>query len=95
MYCPICNNDTGRCICIIGKPDVVNQPPHYTTGKTEVFDMMVRLFGKEKVEIYCEINAFKYRMRAGYKDDTLQDIGKALWYEKKMKELNDRTGNDK
>jgi hypothetical protein len=69
------------------KHDPVNRPAHYTHGSVEVFDMMLRIFGSEKVRIYCEINAFKYRMRAGYKGDAGEDIEKAKWYERKAKEI--------
>jgi hypothetical protein len=78
------------------KPDLVNHPPHYKQGRMEVIDMMLKLFGKEAVINYCELNAFKYRMRAGYKNDVAEEISKAKWYENKIKELkNDETGNDK
>jgi hypothetical protein len=69
------------------QPDMVNEPPHYRQGKTEVFDQMVKLFGKDAVMNYCEINAFKYRMRAGYKGNIGEDVSKALWYENKLREL--------
>lgn len=60
--------------------DAVN-PSHYN-GK-EVFNQMVAIYGAERVKSYCEINGFKYRMRAGKKDgnSAAQDIMKALWYE--------------
>jgi hypothetical protein len=67
--------------------DPVHRPEHYTHGSVEVFDMMVAIWGAEKVRIFCEINAFKYRMRAGYKADAGQDIEKAKWYERKAKEI--------
>lgn len=67
--------------------DVVNKPEHYTNRRRDVFDQMVDLFGKEAMVNYCEITAFKYRMRAGYKNDIAEDINKALWYENKLKEL--------
>jgi hypothetical protein len=66
---------------------MVTKPPHYTYGSMEVFDMMVAVFGPEKVKAYCEIAAFKYRMRAGRKDDVTRDINKAMWYEDKYKSL--------
>lgn len=73
------------------KPDMVQEPPHYRQGRTEVFEQMLKLFGKEAVMNYCEINAFKYRMRAGYKGNVQEDISKAKWYEEKLKELMDET----
>lgn len=72
---------------VSAQSDLVNNPPHYKQGSIEVFDMMVKVWGAEKVKIFCEINAFKYRMRAGNKEDAVQDIAKAQWYENKMKEL--------
>lgn len=69
--------------------DNVNHPAHYKAHSKEVIDMMVDIWGTEKVIIYCEINAFKYRMRAGLKDINKinEDIKKAMWYEKKADEL--------
>lgn len=71
-----------------GKKDPIN-PSHYTGGGIEVWEMMVKLFGEESFATYCEINAFKYRMRAGKKEGNSadQDIKKALWYEDKLNEI--------
>ncbi len=67
--------------------DPIN-PNHYKQGNREVIDQMLTLFGSEKLKAYCELNAFKYRMRAGYKSDRIEeDIKKAMWYENKMKEI--------
>jgi hypothetical protein len=65
----------------------VNHPPHYNQQSIEVIDMMLAIYGREAVINFCLLNAFKYRMRAGHKDDISQDIQKALWYERKAKEL--------
>ena len=67
--------------------DAIHHPKHYTQGSKEVIDMMVDIWGKESVAIYCEINAFKYRMRAGLKGNATEDIEKAKWYENKRLEL--------
>lgn len=67
--------------------DQVNSPSHYNNQGKEVWEMMIDLYGKDKFVAFCELNAFKYRMRAGYKGDTLEDIEKAKWYESKMKEI--------
>lgn len=50
---------------------------------------MVAIWGKEKVADWCEITAFKYRMRMGTKPDNSieQDLKKEQWYLKKAKEL--------
>ena len=67
----------------------VNSPTHYNTYSIETIDMMVRVFGKDKVADFCEINAFKYRMRMGTKPDNAieQDLKKEQWYLNKAKEL--------
>jgi hypothetical protein len=61
--------------------------PHYNHQPIEVIDMMLSIYGKEAVIHFCLLNSFKYRMRAGHKDDAIKDIEKAVWYEKKAKEL--------
>lgn len=72
----------------------VNHPSHYNHGGMETIDKMIKLYGIEKVKAFCELNAFKYRDRAGYKgisDMTIvRDIRKALWYENKLNELNNK-----
>ena len=65
----------------------VNHPEHYNAYPKEVIDMMIDIWGKEKVAVFCEINAFKYRMRAGLKNDIHEDLSKELWYLTKAKEL--------
>lgn len=72
----------------------VNHPSHYNHGGIETIDKMIKLYGIEKVKAFCELNAFKYRDRAGYKGSSdsaiARDINKALWYENKLKELNNK-----
>lgn len=69
--------------------DFVQKPPHYTSGSKEVIDMMVDIWGREKVAAHCEMCAFKYRMRVGKKPDQpiQRDLEKAQWYENKAAEL--------
>lgn len=55
--------------------------------------MMISVYGVEKVIDFCRINSFKYRMRAGHKDDIESDIKKALWYENKASELSSSNDN--
>lgn len=71
--------------------DMVNQPPHYKEYSVEVIDMMAAIWGPDKVADYCEINAFKYRMRAGKKIDLTEDLEKESWYLEKAKQLRDET----
>ena len=60
---------------------------HYNQYPIETIDMMISVFGKDKVKAFCLINAFKYRMRMGYKDDITKDFNKEQWYLNKAKEL--------
>lgn len=66
--------------------DPIN-PDHYKSYSVETIDMMIAIYGKEKVAIHCELTAFKYRQRLGKKDNLEQDLGKEKWYLDKAKEL--------
>ena len=50
----------------------VNHPQHYTTYDVETLDMMIRIWGTQETISFCKLNAFKYRMRAGHKDNAQQ-----------------------
>lgn len=67
----------------------VDHPKHYNSFSKEVIDMMVDIWGIEKTITFCEINAFKYKMRLGEKpgQPIEQDLKKANWYLNKAKEL--------
>lgn len=57
------------------KPDIVNQPPHYTAHPS----------GVECIEITRHMNfnlgnAIKYIWRADLKGDSIEDLKKAVWY---------------
>lgn len=67
----------------------VEHPSHYNTYGQETITMMVAIWGKERVADWCEITAFKYRMRMGTKPDNSieQDLKKEQWYLNKAKEL--------
>lgn len=67
--------------------DPVNHPAHYTYGKHECIEEMEILFGREAVIAYCRCAAYKYKYRAGHKDDATQDYAKADWYIDKAAEL--------
>lgn len=66
--------------------DNVNHPSHYETGKFECIDVMIEVFGKEKVMAFCQCNAFKYLYRMDRKNGT-EDMKKAQWYINKYEEL--------
>ena len=77
-YCMICYPD--------GYPprkevkDMVNHPPHYKVGGVETIDYIEAKLSPEEFAGYCRGNALKYLSRAGHKDATAQEIGKAIWY---------------
>ncbi len=66
-------------------------PSHYKNQSIETIDMMLRIWGPKAVILFCEINAFKYRMRVGNKESESieDDVKKAKCYEQKAKELKD------
>ena len=69
----------------------VNHPAHYNQYPIEIIDMMIVVFGKEATFHFCLLNAFKYRMRAGNKQNLQEDLDKEAWYLDKAKEL-DKNG---
>ena len=60
---------------ISATPDLVNQPPHYTTGGIETID-----FIEAKKLNYNLGNVVKYLTRADHKGNKLEDLRKAQWY---------------
>lgn len=72
--------------------EMVEHPAHYNKYDVEAIDMIERIWGKEKAADWCEITAFKYRMRMGTKPDNsmTQDIEKENWYLNKAKEIRSR-----
>ena len=72
----------------LGNYDFIN-PDHYKKYSVEVIDMMIAIYGKEKTAAYCELNAFKYRMRMGEKPEQSieRDLEKEKWYINKANEL--------
>lgn len=68
--------------------DMVNKPPHYQPVddgeiQIECLDAMIAAFGRQRVEDYCQIAAFKYQWRAGRKGDWSkedEDKEKAIFY---------------
>lgn len=71
----------------LAEPDPVNHPAHYTYGKHECIEEMEIMFGREAVISYCRLAAYKYKYRAGHKDDAQLDYQKADWYLDKAAEL--------
>lgn len=69
--------------------EYVNHPSHYNNYSMEVIDMMRKIYGDENTALFCEMNAFKYRMRMGTKPDNSiqQDLKKEKWYLNKANEI--------
>lgn len=75
----------------VPQEDMVNHPQHYKNNKYEAIDIMLDVFGKDKVADFCELNAFKYLWRADNKGTDIQDKKKAIWYLNKYIELKEKT----
>lgn len=60
--------------------DMINHPPHYTSGGIETIDYMQAKSTPEEFKGHLRLTALKYLSRAGQKDDILMDYEKALWY---------------
>jgi len=61
----------------------VFRPAHYLKeGGVECIDVMVQLYGSERVREWAEITAFKYQWRQGNKEGNSpeQDKMKSIWY---------------
>lgn len=74
---------------ITNEYEMVDHPQHYNNYEYEVIEMMRKIYGDEKTAIFCELNAFKYRMRMGTKPTSpiQEDLKKEQWYLKKKKEI--------
>lgn len=65
--------------------DPVNHPAHYCRKGMEVIDIL------EAFELNFRLaNAVKYILRAGHKDDYIQDLEKAIWYLQREIEKTDK-----
>lgn len=73
----------------------VNHPSHYNVHKHECIDEMIALFGVDETMVFCKLNAWKYRYRAGAKDGEARekDLAKADGYIEKLMELKEKEEN--
>ena len=64
------------------KIDRVNSPSHYTSGKTEVIDIIEDAVKDAPSNIYgmLQSQVLKYMLRVWLKDNPLEDMKKARWY---------------
>ena len=78
---------------VFGKPvDMVDNPPHYTQGNIECIDAMEAMLSEEEFIGFLRGNSFKYRWRMRDKRQPVQDLRKAQWYEKKLKDIFENKG---
>ena len=69
------------------KEDMVNSPSHYTQGSIECIDAMQAMLSEEEFIGFLRGNSFKYRWRMRDKRQAVQDLRKAQWYEKRLKDI--------
>ena len=70
----------------VPKDDRVNSPSHYTSGKTEVIDVIEDAVKTAPSAIYGMLQGqvLKYMLRVWLKDNPLEDLKKAEWYLKRL-----------
>lgn len=76
--------------------DPVLSPSHYKLkglGEIESIDVLEAVLSKEEFSGFCHGNALKYLIRAGKKDDKVQDLEKAKVYVQWLVE-NERKGGE-
>lgn len=73
----------------------VNHPSHYNMWSMETIDMMIKVYGLQNTITWCEMTAFKYAMRMGFKpnESVYQDLDKRNWYLNKANELKSQLNN--
>ena len=62
--------------------DMVNHPPHYTSTKYEVIDILEEFFKDDPLLWQCG----KYLLRCKGKGNLEQDLSKMIWYAKRRME---------
>lgn len=62
--------------------DPVTKPEHYNKGGIECIEYIKQVLGKEGFIAYCRGNAIKYQHRADYKSSRVEDMKKAIQYQK-------------
>ena len=100
--CKNCKNYGNRCIPSVNgecdafvevKVENVDHPKHYQKeGHRECILEMEEQFGTLAVFWFCKLNAYKYRYRAGAKagNTAEQDEAKALWYDFKADDMQEK-----
>lgn len=86
--------------CIEEKQDTikstVDHPKYYLReGAIECIDEMELVFGPEATANFCLLNCWKYRYRAGLKNNGYEDLEKSDWYMHRYKELKEKVEKNK
>lgn len=68
------------------REDMVNSPPHYNQGEIECIDYIKQVLGPQGFVDYCHGQVIKYQHRYKYKDKAIEDMDKADYYLRKMRE---------
>lgn len=72
----------------MSETDLVNHPPHYKVfPNREAIGLIEHELTLTEYIGYLKGNALKYRLRAGKKYDTVEDIEKAMWYERELERV--------
>lgn len=68
--------------------DYIN-PSHYHRDNKECYQLMIEIWGKDAYIKFCEMNAYKYMFRLGFKpdQDIHHELAKARWYLNQANEL--------
>ena len=65
--------------------DMVNHPPHYTSGGIETISFIKAKLSTEEYCGYIKGNLLKYSSRLGLKGNPIEDAGKIAWYANELK----------
>lgn len=73
------------------EPSMVDHPIYYNRKDAiECIDEMELVFGSEATSHFCLLNCWKYRYRAGLKNNGYEDLEKSDWYMRKYKKLKEK-----
>lgn len=67
--------------------DNINSPKHYTTNKVETIDWIKSNLSLDEFKGFLLGNVLKYISRHKYKNNSIQDIEKSIWYLKAYLQL--------
>lgn len=66
------------------REEFVNSPAHYNNGNIECIEAIEAMLTTDEFIGYLRGNSLKYRWRFRYKNEPVQDMLKATWYEEKL-----------